>query len=123
MEQLEGEVAGMRGQLAVARSDLAAARADSVKLYEKIRYLQRFSAKQAASDGFQVVQVDSEGVSHPKVTAPSNPGISTGFNEQVSPVFFSCRGNVELIRLLLYTPSHLAGSASFIHSFIFLNGM
>ncbi|KAK9906857.1 hypothetical protein WJX75_009234 [Coccomyxa subellipsoidea] len=68
VEQLEGEVAGMRGQLAVARSDLAAARADSVKLYEKIRYLQRFSAKQAASDGFQVVQVDSEGVSHPKAS-------------------------------------------------------
>lgn len=78
VEQLEGEVAGMRGQLAAARSDLAAARADSVKLYEKIRYLQRFSAKQAASDGFQVVQVDSEGVSHPKVTALSNPVIFLG---------------------------------------------
>ena len=76
VEQLEGEVAGMRGQLAAARADLAGARADSVKLYEKIRYLQRFSAKQAASDGFQVVQVDSEGVSHPKVTTPSNPPCS-----------------------------------------------
>ncbi|EIE24379.1 hypothetical protein COCSUDRAFT_83683 [Coccomyxa subellipsoidea C-169] len=68
VEQLEGEMAGMRGQLAAARSDLAGARADSVKLYEKIRYLQRFSAKHSASDGFQVVQVDSEGVAHPKAS-------------------------------------------------------
>lgn len=60
-------MAGIRGELAAARSDLAASRADNVKLYEKIRYLQRFSAKHAAGNGFQVVQVDSEGISQSKV--------------------------------------------------------
>ncbi|BDA46198.1 probable protein CASP [Coccomyxa sp. Obi] len=68
VEQLEGEMGAVRGELAAARNDLAAARADNVKLYEKIRYLQRFSGKQASSDGFQVVQVDSEGISHPKAS-------------------------------------------------------
>ncbi len=75
MEQLEGEMGAVRGELAAARTDLAAARADNVKLYEKIRYLQRFSGKHAASDGFQVVQVDSEGISHPKVNPPGILGM------------------------------------------------
>ena len=71
VEQLEREMGAVRGELAGARTDLAAAHGDNLKLYEKIRYLQRFSGKHAASDGFQVVQVDSEGVSHPKVTTPA----------------------------------------------------
>lgn len=79
VEQLEGDMGAVRGELAAARTDLAAARADNVKLYEKIRYLQRFSGKHAASDGFQVVQVDSEGISHPKVTPPA-AGVPWIFN-------------------------------------------
>jgi hypothetical protein len=68
VEQLEVEVGSVRGELAAARSDLAAARNDNLKLYEKIRYLQRYSAKQGTgADGFQVVQVDSEGIQHSKV--------------------------------------------------------
>lgn len=57
----------MRGELAAARSDLAAARSDNLKMYEKVRYLQRYTAKQGGTDGFQVELVDSEGIQHRKV--------------------------------------------------------
>ncbi len=85
-------MAVMRGQLAAARSDLAGARADSVKLYEKIRYLQRFSAKHSASDGFQVVQVDSEGVAHPKVSPATSLFLTRGRYVHTN-VYRACAGS------------------------------
>ena len=56
MQQCQGELAGKE--------------ADNVSLYEKIRYLQRYSSNRQASssDGLiSVVQVDDAGVAQPKV--------------------------------------------------------
>ena len=56
MQQCQGELAGKE--------------ADNVSLYEKIRYLQRYSSNRQASSGdglISVVQVDDAGVTQPKV--------------------------------------------------------
>ena len=68
--QLEEEVGSCRSQLQQSQSELAGKEADNVSLYEKIRYLQRYSSNRQASSGdnlMTVVQVDDAGVEHPKV--------------------------------------------------------
>lgn len=68
--QLEEEVDSCRSQLQQFQSELAAKEADNVSLYEKIRYLQRYSCNRQASSGdnlMTVVQVDNAGVAQPKV--------------------------------------------------------
>jgi len=66
VSQLEEEVATCRTQLQQCQGELAG----NVSLYEKIRYLQRYSSNRQASssDGLiSVVQVDDAGVAQPKV--------------------------------------------------------
>ena len=68
--QLEEEVGACRRHLQQAQSELAGKEADNVSLYEKIRYLQRYSSNRQASssDGLlTVVQVDDAGVAKPQV--------------------------------------------------------
>ena len=70
MSQLEEEVATCRTQVQQCQGELAGKEADNVSLYEKIRYLQRYSSNRQASssDGLiSVVQVDDAGVAQPKV--------------------------------------------------------
>ena len=69
VDQLETETAGIRQELQGLQSELSGARTDNVQLYEKIRYLQSYQAKQAgASDSaYQIVQVDSDGIPQAKV--------------------------------------------------------
>ena len=69
--QLEEEVGSCRSQLQQSQSELAGKEADNVSLYEKIRYLQRYSSNRQASSGdnlMTVVQVDNAGVTQPKVS-------------------------------------------------------
>ena len=68
-DQLETEAAGLRQELQGLRTELAAARSDNVQLYEKIRYLQSYQAKQAgaADSAYQIVQVDGDGIPQAKV--------------------------------------------------------
>lgn len=61
-----------QSQLQQCQGELAGKEADNVSLYEKIRYLQRYSSNRQASssDGLiSVVQVDDAGVAQPKVCA------------------------------------------------------
>lgn len=70
MSQLEEEVATCRTQVQQYQGELAVKEADNVSLYEKIRYLQRYSSNRQASSGdglISVVQVDDAGVAQPKV--------------------------------------------------------
>ncbi|DBA74650.1 TPA: hypothetical protein ACH3X2_009428 [Trebouxia sp. C0005] len=67
--QLEEEVATCRRQVQQCQGELAGKEADNVSLYEKIRYLQRYSSNRQASSGdglISVVQVDDAGVTQPK---------------------------------------------------------
>ena len=59
----------MRRELQGLQTELAAARSDNVQLYEKIRYLQSYQAKQAgaADSAYQIVQVDGDGIPQAKV--------------------------------------------------------
>ena len=57
-------------QVQQCQGELAGKEADNVSLYEKIRYLQRYSSNRQASIGdglISVVQVDDAGVAQPKV--------------------------------------------------------
>ena len=57
-------------QVQQCQGELAGKEADNVGLYEKIRYLQRYSSNRQASSGdglISVVQVDDAGVAQPKV--------------------------------------------------------
>lgn len=68
--QLEEEVGSCCSQLQQSQSELAGKEADNVSLYEKIRYLQRYSSNRQASSSdnlMTVVQVDNAGVAPPKV--------------------------------------------------------
>lgn len=68
--QLEEEVGSCRSQLQHLQSELAGKEADNVSLYEKIRYLQRYSSNRQGSSGdtlMTVVQVDDAGVAQPQV--------------------------------------------------------
>ena len=67
--QLEEEVGSCRSQLQQSQSELAGKEADNVSLYEKIRYLQRYSSNRQASSGnlLTVLQVDNAGVAQPQV--------------------------------------------------------
>ena len=68
--QLEEEVSSCRSQLQQSQSELAGKEADNVSLYEKIRYLQRYSSNRQASSSnnlMTVVQVDDAGVAQSKV--------------------------------------------------------
>ncbi len=70
MSQLEEEVATCRTQVQQYQGELAVKEADNVSLYEKIRYLQRYSSNRQASSSeglISVVQVDDAGVAQPKV--------------------------------------------------------
>ena len=68
--QLEEEVNTWRSRLQAAQSELAGKEADNVSLYEKIRYLQRYSSNRQASSSdssMTIVQVDEAGVAQPEV--------------------------------------------------------
>lgn len=68
--QLEEEVGSCCSQLQQSQSELAGKEADNVSLYEKIRYLQRYSSNRQASSGdnlLTVLQVDNAGVAQPQV--------------------------------------------------------
>ena len=69
VDQLEAEAAGLRRELQGLQVELSGARSDNVQLYEKIRYLQSYQAKQAgaADSAYQIVQVDNDGIPHDKV--------------------------------------------------------
>ena len=69
MDQLEAEAAGLRRELQVMQTELSGARSDNVQLYEKIRYLQSYQAKQAgaADSAYHIVQVDGDGIPQAKV--------------------------------------------------------
>ena len=69
VDQLEAVAAGLRRELQGLQAELAAARGDNVQLYEKIRYLQSYQAKQggAADSAYQIVQVDGDGIPQAKV--------------------------------------------------------
>ena len=59
-----------RSQLQQCQGELAGKEADNVSLYEKIRYLQRYSSNRQASSSdslINVVQVDEAGVAQPQV--------------------------------------------------------
>ena len=67
---MEEEVATCRTQVQQCQGELAGKEADNVSLYEKIRYLQRYSSNRQASSSnglINVVQVDDAGVAQPKV--------------------------------------------------------
>ncbi|KAL0044478.1 hypothetical protein WJX82_008975 [Trebouxia sp. C0006] len=69
VSQLEEEVATCRTQVQQYQGELAVKEADNVSLYEKIRYLQRYSSNRQASSSeglISVVQVDDAGVAQPK---------------------------------------------------------
>ena len=70
MNQLEGETAGLRQNLQTLQTELSVARSDNVQLYEKIRYLQSYQAKQtgAADSAYQIVHVDGDGIPQAKVS-------------------------------------------------------
>ncbi|KAL0035573.1 hypothetical protein WJX77_012505 [Trebouxia sp. C0004] len=81
VSQLEEEVATCRTQLQQCQGELAGKEADNVSLYEKIRYLQRYSSNRQAgnSDGLiSIVQVDDAGVAQPKVQAEQAHRMSCG---------------------------------------------
>ena len=70
VSQLEKELESCRSQLQQSQSELAEKEADNVSLYEKIRYLQRYSSNRQGSSTdnlMTVVQVDDAGVAQPKV--------------------------------------------------------
>lgn len=70
VSQLEEEVRSCRSQLQQCQGELAGKEADNVSLYEKIRYLQRYSSNRQASSSdslINVVQVDDAGVAQPQV--------------------------------------------------------
>ena len=73
VEQLEEQLGGSQQSLKGVQADLAAARADNVRLYEKVRYLHRYSARQGSADtsahaaAFNFVKVDDAGVAQPEV--------------------------------------------------------
>ena len=78
--QLEEEVGSCRSQLQHLQSELAGKEADNVSLYEKIRYLQRYSSNRQGSSGdnlMTVVQVDDAGVAQPQVRDHLLEGLST----------------------------------------------
>jgi len=71
VSQLEEEVGRCRSQLQQCQGELAGKEADNVSLYEKIRYLQRYSSNQQTGSSDSVVnfvQVDDAGVAQPKAS-------------------------------------------------------
>lgn len=68
VEQLEEQVSSAQQEAKSARADLASARNDNTRLYEKIRYLQRYSARQKSdTSGVNYVKVDDAGVAQSQV--------------------------------------------------------
>jgi len=60
--QLEEEKGKLNEELQKARHELEKCRADNVTLYEKVRYLERYSQKAAATGKMAVLKVDDAGV-------------------------------------------------------------
>ena len=64
VEQLEEQMGASQQGLKTAQADLTAARNDNVRLYEKVRYLHRYAARQGSADAasnpaaFNFVKVD-----------------------------------------------------------------
>ncbi|KAK9818043.1 hypothetical protein WJX72_006164 [[Myrmecia] bisecta] len=79
VEQLEEELRNAQAELQSKVGALAAANADNLSLYEKIRYLQRFGAKQstAKAGAYNVVKVDGAGVAQ-DTSANLNHRLSCG---------------------------------------------
>ena len=76
-----------QSQLQQCQGELAGKEADNVSLYEKIRYLQRYSSNRQASssDGLiSVVQVDNAGVAQPKVRPDNCSGQHFHVMQQMS---------------------------------------
>ena len=67
VDQLQAEAAASGAELGAARWEAAASRVDALRLCEKIRYLQRYAAKDKGrgmeqGGSFQVLQVDADGI-------------------------------------------------------------
>ncbi|KAG2488575.1 hypothetical protein HYH03_012894 [Edaphochlamys debaryana] len=82
MVQLEEEKGQLSEELRKTRQQLQASRDDNVQLFEKVRYLERYHQKAAASGRTTVVRVDGAGVAQP---AGGGDGGARGSRYQCGP--------------------------------------